>query len=273
MIAYRWNNVPLALRADAAQEIVLELVRAQRTGERAQMLYPGDKAASRGDNAEPYDVVNGVAIVPVMGVLLHGFVPGWGFGATSYQSIDDKITAAIADAGIRAIVMHIDSPGGEVAGCFDLCDRIYGLRGEKPIISVLDESAYSAAYAIASCADMICVPRTGGTGSIGVIAMHLDVTEALADAGLRVSLVHFGERKTELYPFVPLSKGARARLQSDVDEMGEMFVALVARNRGIDADQVRETEAGIFLGANGVKAGLADAVMSCDEAFALIAQS
>ncbi|TOL42864.1 serine peptidase, partial [Vibrio parahaemolyticus] len=70
------------------------------------------------------------------------------------------------------ICLDIDSPGGEVAGCFDLVDLIYELRGKKPIYAILSENAYSAAYAIASAADKIYVPRTGGVGSVGVIVIH-----------------------------------------------------------------------------------------------------
>lgn len=263
MNLYRFNNVPLALRADVASDVILDLVR-------SEIDARSYKSIAASEN-RPYEVVDGVAVVPIQGVLMNGWAPWWS-GMTSYQDIDAMITAAAADPGVKAICMAIDSPGGEVAGCFDLADKIYALREEKPIVSILDESAYSAAYAIACAADVICVPRTGGTGSIGVIAMHLDVSEAMKEAGLKVSMIKYGDRKTELYPFEPLSKGARARLQSDVDEMGEMFVEMVARNRGISAGKVRATEAGVFLGANGVEAGLADEVMSAEEAFAHCAQ-
>jgi len=254
----RFCNVPLALRSDCA-DIILEL-----------LLHEGGKEAaafeSEGNQpAEPaYTIVEGIAIVPVRGVLLHG--GGCWFG-TGYDDIDGMITAAMDDPQVRAVAMHIDSPGGEVAGCFDLCDRIYAMRGIKPMWSILDEGAYSAAYAVASCADMVCVPRTGGTGSIGVIAMHIDISAALEQYGYKVSLIQYGDRKTELYPMVPLSQAARKRLQADVDAMGGMFVDIITRNRGIDRQAVIDTQAGLFLGSDGVDAGLADAAMSCGDAF------
>jgi signal peptide peptidase SppA len=175
---------------------------------------------------------------------------------------------ALGDPDVRAIMLDIDSPGGEVAGCFDLVDAIYDARGRKPIWAVLTESAYSAAYAIASAADRIIVPRTGGTGSVGVICMHVDISQALSKAGIDVTLIHYGAKKADGNEFNPLSKDALSRFQSDVDKMGEIFVKTVARNRDLKTAVVRDTEAGTFLGAAGVEIGFADAVMAPDEAFA-----
>jgi capsid assembly protease len=174
---------------------------------------------------------------------------------------------ALADPDAKAIVLLIDSPGGEVAGCFDLAEEIYNARDAKPIAAILDESAYSAAYALASATEMITVPRTGGTGSIGTVAMHVDMTQALQDAGLKITTVQYGVRKTEQYPTSALSDDARARMQADVDALGEMFVKMVARNRNMTTKAVRDTEAGTYLGAAGVAVGLADVVASPQEAF------
>jgi ClpP class serine protease len=97
--------------------------------------------------------------------------------------------------------------------------------------------------------------------------MHVDITAALEKFGIKVTTIQFGDRKSDSYPTTPLSDTARERFQSDVDLMGEMFVDLVARNRGMAASKVRATQAGCFLGAAGVTAGLADDVLSPDEAF------
>ncbi len=158
-------------------------------------------------------------------------------------------------------------PGGEVAGCFDLADEIYAARGVKPIRAILSESAYSAAYAIASAADHISVPRTGGVGSIGVILMHVDWSQKLEKDGVKVTIVTFGDRKGETSPMIPLSDQARDGLQAEIDEIGALFVNTVARNRGISADTVRNTQAAVYLAAEGVSLGLADVVTPPDAAF------
>ena len=157
--------------------------------------------------------------------------------------------------------------GGEVAGCFDLADEIFACRGRKPIWAILSENAFSAAYAIASAADRITVPRTGGTGSVGVICLHVDFSKALATAGIAVTLITYGARKAEGNEYEPLSDGALERFQADIDRMGELFCETVARNRGLAVAQVRAMEAGTFLGAAGVDNGLADVVAAPDEAF------
>jgi signal peptide peptidase SppA len=258
----RFIGRPLAILPSQAQAIVDRL----QTLEVGAFGFDFDSAPA---SSKPYDVVGGVAVVPVQGVLVHE-QSLWGYwfgGETSYKQLASTLVEAMNDQAVRALALHINSPGGEVSGCFDLVDGIYGLRGIKPIWSIVDEQACSAAYAIATAADRILVPRTGETGSIGVVAQHVDITGALDKAGIKVSTIQFGARKTDTYPTSALSEEARSRLQSDVDVMGELFVATVARNRKLSAEKVRRTEAATFLGAAGLEQGLVDAVMAPDAAF------
>lgn len=212
-----------------------------------------------------FGFVDGIAIIPVKGVLGNG-VPWWCEG-TSYDWIRCGFDAALLADDVKAIVLDVNSPGGLVEGCFDLTDHIFASRGTKPICAILSESAYSAAYAIAGAADKIIVPRTGGTGSIGVVSAHFDVSEMLSKFGVKVTYIQFGERKTDGAAEKPLSGEALERFQADIDAMGELFVNTVARNRDIPAAKVRDTQAATFLGPAGVVAGLADAVMAPDAAF------
>lgn len=273
-LAQRLFNVPLAIQPAKAEVVMAAL--ADRFG-LAKLFRPTGEAVvlanvdTTGDEAaqyRPYEVVEGVAIIPIQGTLVQklGTMRPYS-GMTGYDGIRANLSMALSDASVKAIMLDIDSPGGEVAGCFDLTDAIYRARGSKPIWAVLSESAYSAAYAIASACDRITVPRTGGTGSVGVICMHVDFSEALSTAGVAVTLIHYGARKADGSPYRPLADKTLERFQADVDAMGELFVETVARNRGLPAAKVRATEAGTFLGARGVKVGFADAVMAPDEAF------
>ncbi|WP_321904396.1 S49 family peptidase [Paraburkholderia tropica] len=282
-LATRLFNVPLAITPHKAEIVIAAL--ADRLGI-AQLFRPdGDIIALAGGGARaflddmdtddepaesrPYEVFEGIARISVQGTLVQklGTLHPWS-GMTGYDGIRALLSLALEDPGVRAIMLDVDSPGGEVAGCFDLTDAIYAARGEKPIWSILTESAYSAAYAIASATDRIIVPRTGGTGSVGVICMHVDFSKALSQSGIDVTLIHYGDRKADGNEYSPLSKEVRARLQADVDSMGELFVDTVARNRDLTAARVRNTQAGTFLGAAGVEVGFADAVMAPDEALA-----
>ncbi|WP_168793592.1 S49 family peptidase [Paraburkholderia aromaticivorans] len=281
-LATRLFNVPIAILPHKAEVVMAAL--ADRFG--ISHLFRGDgsslELANGGARAfldaedeseeasyKPYDVAQGVARIPIEGTLVHklGTLEPYS-GMTGYDGIRALLSMALGDPDVRAIMLDIDSPGGEVAGCFDLVDAIYDARGRKPIWAVLTESAYSAAYAIASAADRIIVPRTGGTGSVGVICMHVDMSQALSKAGIDVTLIHYGAKKADGNEFNPLSKDALSRFQSDVNKMGEIFVKTVARNRDLKTAIVRDTEAGTFLGAAGVDIGFADAVMAPDEAFA-----
>jgi capsid assembly protease len=276
-LATRLFNVPIAIRPEKAEIIMAAMAdrfgiaKLFRANGDMVVLDPGAFDYADEGGASPsrgYDVVAGIAVVPVVGTLVQklGTLRPYS-GMTGYDGIRQNFLTALGDPDVEAIVLDIDSPGGEVAGCFDLVDTIHAARGLKPIWAILDESAYSAAYAIASAADRITVPRTGGTGSVGVICMHVDFSKALDKAGIAVTLLHYGARKADGSEVLPLSDEALARFQADIDTMGELFVSTVARNRGLGEDAVRATEASTYLGAAGVKIGFADTVMAPDEAF------
>lgn len=217
------------------------------------------------------DAPDGVAVISVSGSLVRRT---YGLdalcGMVSYESIRAEIDAAVADTNVRAIVLDVDSPGGEAAGVFDLADAIFEARKSKPVWAVANEEAYSAAYAIASAADVIYVPRTGGVGSVGVVAAHVDQSAADKKAGVAWTFIHAGARKVDGNSHEPLSDRASASLQGEVDRLYGMFVDTVARNRGMSSDTIRATEAGLYFGADAVKAGLADRVGTMRDALAAL---
>lgn len=281
-LAQRLFNVPLAITPGKAEVIMAALAERLGVGQiervaRGPMAYDeheDDYSAPGRNHREGYDIVGGVAIIPIAGTLVQklGTLRPYS-GMTGYDGIRQNFMTAMSDPDVKAIMLDIDSPGGEVSGCFDLVDAIYKARGTKPIWSILNESAYSAGYALASAADRIVVPRTGGVGSIGVIWMHMDWSKALTSAGFKVTFITYGDLKADGHPEIPLSEDARTRFQNDITTMGELFVSTVARNRNISAKAVRDTQAATYLGAAGVSQGLADEVMAPDAAFrALLAE-
>jgi signal peptide peptidase SppA len=283
-LGQRMFNTPLAIHPQKAEVVIAALADRLGVGQilRADgqqivpMAFDDDNGfSSAGRNPRGgYDIVGGVAIIEVQGTLVQklGSLQPYS-GMTGYDGIRQNFLTALTDADVDAIMLDIDSPGGEVAGCFDLVDAIYKGRGAKPIWAILNESAYSAAYAIASAADRIIVPRTGGVGSIGVICAHVDFSKALTSAGIKVTFVTYGDRKADGHPEIPLSKEALESFQEDIDTMGSLFVETVARNRNITAATVRDTQAATYLGEKGVARGLADEVAAPDAAFrALIKQ-
>lgn len=275
-LAQRLFNVPLAIHPAKADVIVAALADRLNLAVIPMAMEDDDGDAfsspsrRRGGRTEDkgYDLVGGVAILPITGTLVQkcGTLRPFS-GMTGYDGIRQAYLTAVTDPEVRAIVLDIDSPGGEVAGCFDLVDTISGTRGSKPIWAILSENAYSAAYALASAADRIVVPRTGGTGSIGVICMHVDFSKAIDEAGLKVTMITRGDKKADGRPELPLSASAYKDMLADIDAMGELFEDTVARNRGMAASKVKALQAATFLGESGLRAGLADAVLAPDAAF------
>ena len=261
-LAARLYGTPLLL-ARAKLDVILSVL-----GERVN--WPeSELAASLPQARARIDAPAGVAVIPVVGSLVRrtmGLEPASGF--TSYAEITGMVDAAISDPSVEGILLDIDSPGGEAGGVFELSERIRAADAVKPIWAVASDAAYSAAYAIGCAASRLVVTRTGGVGSIGVIAMHVDQTARDAQQGYRYTPITAGEQKNDFSPHEKLGPEAHARLQAEVDRLYAMFVAHVVAMRKLDADAVRATEAGIYFGADAVTSGLADAVGSLDSVLA-----
>jgi signal peptide peptidase SppA len=217
---------------------------------------------------KPYLVTpDGIAVISVSGTLVKK--ASWldaVSGMQSYESIRADFQDAVRDPRIQGILLDVDSPGGEVGGLFDLADEIYNARAQKPCYAIADDDAYSAAYAIASSADRLFVTRTGGVGSIGVIALHMDQSGFDEKAGRKYTAIFAGARKNDFNPHEALSSSAKDELQSEIDRLYGMFVGAVARNRGMKPALVRNTEAGLYFAEKSINAGLADQVGTFDDA-------
>lgn len=214
----------------------------------------------------PYKVKDGILHVPVKGVLLNNFPYAMGSWATGYEYIWEAIKRGVDDSDVRGIALVIDSGGGLVSGNFALVDKIYAMRGRKPIQSFASEHAYSAAYSIASVGDTITVARTGGVGSIGVVVVHMEYSQLLTDAGIKTTIIRSKPGKMEGNPYEVLGKEAQERIQARVDEFHKQFVAIVARNRGMSEGAVDATNALTFMAQEAIENGLADAIGTFDDA-------
>ncbi|QXV73600.1 putative capsid assembly protein/protease protein [Rhizobium phage RHph_X2_30] len=219
----------------------------------------------------PYHVKDGILQIPIKGVLLHNFPYQYGAYATGYFYIWKAVERGLADGNVKGIALIIDSPGGEVAGNFDLVDKMFAHRGEKPIRAYAMESAYSAAYSIASVADSITVSRTGGVGSIGVVTAHIDASKMVEEIGWKITFIFAGKHKVDGNPYEALSPEVKARIQARIDELYSVFVSTVARNRGMDEKAVRDTEALTFTASQATSNGLADHIGTLDDSVAAFA--
>jgi signal peptide peptidase SppA len=207
----------------------------------------------------------GIAVIPILGTLVKRSLGlEAASGLTSYSEIAAMLDAAVADPMVSGILLDIDSPGGEASGSFELARRVREAAAIKPVWAVANDAAYSAAYAIAASAQRLLVTESGGVGSIGVIALHVDQSIKDANDGYRYTAITAGAHKNDYSPHEPLSDAAKSELQSEVDRLYAIFTDHVAAMRRLDIDAVRATEAGLFFGTNAVAQGLADGVQTLD---------
>jgi ClpP class serine protease len=212
------------------------------------------------------NVARGIATtVTVRGPLVqHG-----GCWADSYESIRQRVESACSEAP-PVVLLRIDSPGGEVAGCFDTARAIRAAvdsAGKRLVVHV-EGQCCSAAYALACMADRIVASRTASVGSIGVIAARLDATASDAQMGHRFALITSGARKADGNPHSPLESDELLVHQGEVDELAGEFFELVASSRGIQKDDVEALQAASLRGQAALAAGLIDELGSFDDLIA-----
>ena len=227
----------------------------------------------RGERTERgYRVVDGVAVISAMGGLVHRTkLAADSSLLIGYNDLAADVEDALSKSDVHAIALVMDSPGGEVAGAFELAERIYAARGRKPIVAVADGMAASAAYLAASAADEVVLTNTSYVGSIGVVMRHVDFSRALANDGITVSHIFAGEHKIDGNPYQPLPDAVRAALQADIEGLYQMFVQAVAKHRGMNEQAVRDTRAGVYRGVAAVAARLADRIGTVDVVVAELA--
>lgn len=208
----------------------------------------------------------GIAVIPIHGTLVRRALGvEAASGLASYGQIGAQLDAALADPAVQGILLDIDSPGGEAGGVFELAQRIRAGSKRKPIWAHANDSAYSAAYALGCAAQRLTLTPTGGVGSIGVIALHVDQSLYDAREGLTYTAICAGAHKNDFSPHAPLAQSARAALQAEVDRLWSIFITHVAEMRGVKPTAVRDLQAALLHGPQAVAAGLADEVTGLEQ--------
>lgn len=211
--------------------------------------------------------INGVAILPLHGMLAPT-LPWWERG-TSTEAFAMQLLAALDDPEVREIVIRVNSPGGLLSGTAELSDLIYRSRARKSITAfAVNGLMASAALFIGTAAGKVYATRSTEVGSVGVIWAHYDVTQMLADAGVKVSLVSIPADKAIGYQERPLSDADRAKLvETWLQPAYDQFVRALARNRGLQADEVISKFGGglTFLADEAAQRGMIDGVRDWHE--------
>ena len=196
-------------------------------------------------------VMDGVAVVDVTGTLVHR--SSWMdamSGLCSYERISAELDQAAANPNVHAILLNLNSPGGEVSGMFEMADRIASLRGKgKPIYAIAADCACSAAYFLGAACEKFYATEGAITGSIGIVFAHLDSSEADKMAGIKVTHIHAGTRKVDGNRHEPLSDAAKSTLQQHVDQTAAVMFGRVDKYRGLALGSAQATEAAVYVGA------------------------
>lgn len=228
------------------------------------------EAKSRQDLfAEPkslYETKNGIAIISIDGAI--GRKASWLW--TGQDLIRQALEQAISDPQIKAILLSINSPGGVVSGTKELADYI--ATCEKPIAAYADGLCASAAYWLASATGAIYAPITAQVGSIGVIAIISDITQANAEMGIRRVIIQSGKWKAAGIPDKELTEAEAAMFQKQLDALHAIFSQDVARNMKINATPPCPwAEGQTFLASEAKELGLVTKIVQdVDEALAAL---
>lgn len=244
--------------------------RAERQFAERCTQYAGIELDRRDD--KPYAfTTSGIALIPVMGTLIQrGSWMDSLSGLTSYNQIAAQVDAAENDPDVKGILLEIDSPGGQANGLFELAARIMSAGGTKPLWGQANEVAYSAAYAILAATGRAYAPLTGGVGSIGTLALHVDQSKRDAMQGYTYTTIHAGAKKADMSSHAPLKASAREFIQGEVDRVNDIFVSHVADARNISADAVYAKEAGLMSPPEALDEGFIDGVATLAEVVSLL---
>jgi signal peptide peptidase SppA len=232
---------------------------------------------SGGTSAEQFGKVfraGPVAVLPLYGVISPRMnMMTQVSGGTSTEQFGKVFRAAMADPEIAAIAIDVDSPGGSVFGMEELASIIRSGRGRKPIAAVANTMMASAAYWLASQADQVVASPSSQVGSIGVIGVHQDISQAEAKDGITTTLVTAGKFKGDGNEHQPLSDTARATMQQMVDSYYAAFTRDVSRGRAVSQQQVRDGmgEGRILNAQEALRAGLVDGIGTLEQTLGRLA--
>lgn len=175
---------------------------------------------------------------------------------TGAEQTVEQIERADADRSVDALLVKLNTPGGEIVPSEDI--KLAAERFDGPTIAYATDTCASGGYEIASGCDEIWAREGSIVGSIGVIGSRVTAGELADRLGLEYEQLTAGEYKDAGMPLKELEEHERAYLQGLIDDYYDQFVSNVAQRREISAEEIEETEARVFLGSEAAENGLVD---------------
>lgn len=256
---------PWAITPDGL-ELVLGIAQRHTSDKEAVLATPSARRESGSVRMR-----DGVAVISVMGPIF----PRADFfteisGATSIERLALLFGEALAADDVKAIVLHVDSPGGQITGVHEFAGQVFAARNIKPVVAYVSGTGASAAYWIASAAQRLIADETAVLGSIGVVTAWTDDKEARKSRGLTDYEVVSSQSPNKRLD--PTSEEGRSAMQHLLDETADIFIADVARHRGKRAAVVTERfgQGGVMLAAEAVKVGMVDEIGNLEDVIAAL---
>lgn len=260
-----WNNIAglwaiqpewLSLHADQIQRLA--------TPNEANLQQPEGRSLID----EMITIRGDMAVIPLHGPMIkHASFWALFFGFASTKLTEQAIIQAASNEDIKAIMLHIESPGGHVAGVHELAETVRRVGQKKAIFAHIDDLGASAAYWVASQAGRVTANQTAEVGSLGVLAMITDTSKLADRMGIKVHVLSTGKFKGAGAPGTPVEDEHLEHWQARVDAINSFFMGAVKRGRAMSAEQMNAVNDGrVFGAAESRDLQLVDDVRSFDAA-------
>lgn len=210
-----------------------------------------------------------IAVVPLQGILTRHGYSSWFSANIGTLEIGRHLKALDADEAVGTIVLNVNTPGGTVAGTPELAQILYGIReaGKTKTIAVVDPLMASAGTYIATAAEKVFAIPSADVGSVGVINSYSDYSKFLEERGISIEYFRHPEKKARFTSVEPMDDSMRERMMEGIMEAYGLFVADMARNRGVSEKHVEEHfgKGDTMSAKEGVDVKMIDGIRSLDD--------
>jgi len=214
---------------------------------------------------------SGVALIEIRGVIASEPVYTLSGLGTGSRIIIEQLRSAEEDPNVKAVLLYINSPGGSVVASDEIYQQLKKM--DKPVLAYLGDIAASGAYYVACGADKIMAHPASLTGSIGVIVEMPNVEKLMQKLGIEMTVIKSGPFKDEGSFYRGMTEEEKAYWQGLVNQVHEMFVDVVAKERGLPKEKVAAIADGrVYLGKDALEMGLVDELGSFEDALTLAAE-
>jgi capsid assembly protease len=255
-------NAPLAILPSKLDEIVAAF----------ELRVAGvDVAYGQSDSPSPHAKGN-VAVISIMGTIFpHAGMLSRSSGGTSSEEIINAVNEVAADPSVGTVIFRVRSPGGAVPMIKEASNAIAALRrtGKKTVASADHMAASAALWLMSQVEEKVATP-SGEIGSLGVLAQHVDYSQADARDGIKTTIIKSSKYKNEANPYEPLGDEAKSEIQRRVNQLHDMFVDDVARGYGITPMAVNKNfgEGRMFSAEEAKARGIISRIETFDETIA-----